>query len=59
MSKSKIRIIYEKYIFRDFKDGETRLKTAKNSHKNICLKYKKPIKLLSPSPPKQAAPRLD
>jgi len=32
---------------------------AKNSHKNICVNLKKHIKLLSPSPPKQAAPRLD
>nr|DAW78849.1 MAG TPA: hypothetical protein [Caudoviricetes sp.] len=55
-AKSKIRIIYEKYIFDDFEDGYIRLEMAKNSHKNICVNLKKHIKLLSPSPPKRLEP---
>ena len=56
VAKSKIRIIYEKYIFGDFEDGDIRLEMAKNSHKNIFVNLKKHIKLLSPSPPKQLEP---
>lgn len=59
-SKIKNTNYIRKNIFFDgFEDGDIRLEMAKNSHKNICVNLKKHIKSLSPSPPKQAAPRLD